>query len=212
MKRNSFNSVNAFNMDAYGSPPTNNNYMYPSGNAAPYTVPSSGGMGYVPPTNYPMGIARFGASTESRPFTAPLEMPTDWGAYSGQMDSSKYTGYQTGQDMAMAPPNTSFFSEPGKWLKDNGYLTQKDQNGMTTTGFLDYGLGAAQGVANLWMGMKQYGMAKDSLNFQKDSYAKNFAAQKGLTNAELSDRQIRRRAENPNAMPVEEYMSKYGIK
>lgn len=73
----------------------------------------------------------------------------------------------------------------------------------------------AQGVnalGSLWLGMKQYGIAKDSLEFQKTKYAQDYAAQRGLTNSQLEDRQKMRVREDPNAMQVAEYMAKYGVK
>ena len=73
-------------------------------------------------------------------------------------------------------------------------------------------LQGASSLANLYMGMKQYGLAKDQLNFQKDSFNKQYAANQQLTNSRLEDRQARRVLENPNATPVADYMSKWGVK
>ena len=73
-------------------------------------------------------------------------------------------------------------------------------------------LGAAQGLGNMYMGMKQYGLAKDSLANNKDQFAKNYAAQRQTTNASMEDRQRARIASNGSAYEsVGSYMSKNGI-
>lgn len=83
-------------------------------------------------------------------------------------------------------------------------------------GFLDnYGslaLGALQGVGNLFMGMKQYGMAKKALKESTRQFNINYDAQKKLTNSRLEDRQNARIAADPNSfVSTPEYMNKYGI-
>ncbi len=84
-----------------------------------------------------------------------------------------------------------------------------NRNQMGAAGFA---LQGASSLANLYMGMKQYGLAKDQLAFQKDSFSKQYDANRGLTNSRLEDRQARRVLENPNATGVAEYMSKWGVK
>ena len=99
------------------------------------------------------------------------------------------------------------------WGKENGLFSAIDtKTGVKTPGMLDYGIGAVSGLGNLWMGMKNYGLAKDQLAFQEDAYAKNYAAQKQTTNASLEDRQRARVAANPAAyVSVSDYMAKNGI-
>lgn len=83
-------------------------------------------------------------------------------------------------------------------------------------GFMkDYGaplLGAAQGLGGLFMGMKQYGLAKDALNAQRKQYEQNYAAQRQMTNAQLEDRQRARVAASASAEDVDSYMARNGIK
>lgn len=68
------------------------------------------------------------------------------------------------------------------------------------------------GLASAFMGMKQYGLAKDTLNQHKAEYAANYAAQKTTTNASMADRQAARVASNPGAyQSVGDYMNKNGI-
>lgn len=86
------------------------------------------------------------------------------------------------------------------------------KTGLKTTGILDYGIGALSGLGNLFMGMQNYGLAKDQLKFQKDAYNKNYAAQAKTTNASLEDRQAARVASNPGAyQSVSDYMAKNRI-
>jgi len=97
---------------------------------------------------------------------------------------------------------------------DQSFLTPSPLN---QGGFLqNYGglaLGALQGAGNLFMGMKQYGMAKDALSESKRQFGLNYDAQRNLTNSRLEDRQRARLAANPNAhKSVDEYMNQYGIK
>lgn len=81
--------------------------------------------------------------------------------------------------------------------------------------FRNYGgtlLGAAQGIGNLFMGMKQYGLAKDALKESRRQFQLNYDAQRKLTNARLGDRQDARRAADPERhMTREEYLAKYGV-
>ena len=64
-----------------------------------------------------------------------------------------------------------------------------------------------------FMGMKQLGLAKDQLDFQKQSFNKNYGAQKQTTNTQMRDRQKRRYTENPDQyVSPDEYMKQNGIK
>jgi len=82
-----------------------------------------------------------------------------------------------------------------------------------TQGWGGLAVGAASGLLNSYMGMKQYGMAKDNLAESKRQYDSNYAAQKTTTNASLEDRQRARVASNEGAyQSVGDYMNKNGIK
>lgn len=105
----------------------------------------------------------------------------------------------------------------GSFMVDKGIL----QSPIGSTGFLDKmggtkglmtGLGALGGLSNAWLGMKQYGMAKDALKEGKRQFQLNYDAQKKLTNSQLEDRQKARVASNPNEYESSyDYMKKYGI-
>jgi len=94
-----------------------------------------------------------------------------------------------------------------------GFLGSTDANGVRTDGWGGMALGAVSGIANTYMGMKQYGLAKDQLKEGQRQYDKNYAAQKTTTNASLEDRQAARVASNPGGYEsVGSYMNKNGIK
>lgn len=68
------------------------------------------------------------------------------------------------------------------------------------------------GLANVYLGMKQYGLAKDQFKESKRQFNLNFDAQRKLTNSRLRDRQRARVASNPNAyQSVGAYMKDNGI-
>lgn len=93
-----------------------------------------------------------------------------------------------------------------------GMLGYTDSAGMKSSGWGTAALGIAQGVASAYSGMKQYGLAKAQFDFTKESYDKNYAAQRATTNASMEDRQRARVASNPGAyQSVGEYMGKHGI-
>ena len=101
------------------------------------------------------------------------------------------------------------------WMSNDfmkGMLGGKDASGMQMQGWGMPALSAVQGIGNAWMGMKQYGLAKDQFNFTKEQFAKNFGAQQKLTNSRLEDRQRARIASNPGAyQSVGTYMKENGI-
>ena len=69
---------------------------------------------------------------------------------------------------------------------------------------------AALGAISAYKALK---LGKENLAFQKESFAKNFEAMKGTTNAQLENAQrVRVSADPTNAMSVYEYMAKFGVK
>ena len=69
---------------------------------------------------------------------------------------------------------------------------------------------AALGAISAYKALK---LGKDNLNFQKESFAKNYEASKNITNAQLENAQrVRVSADPTNAMSVADYMAKYGVK
>lgn len=94
------------------------------------------------------------------------------------------------------------------WLKETGITGTKED-----PGWGGMAMGAASGLASAYMGMQQYGLARDTLNQHKAEYAANYDAQKRTTNASMEDRQRARVASNAGAyQSVGSYMNQNGIK
>ena len=124
-------------------------------------------------------------------------------------------GNPLGTGMSVLPSNASFASAMptgGSSFLDSFFRSKDPTSGLTTGGWGEAGLGIASGLASAWMGMQQYGLAKDTLQANKDQFNKNYAAQKQTTNASLEDRQRARVASNPGAyQSVGTYMQQNGI-
>jgi len=74
-------------------------------------------------------------------------------------------------------------------------------------------IGGLSALSNAYMGMKQYGLAKEQFAESKRQYNQNYAAQRTLTNSQLEDRQRARVASNAGAYEsVGSYMNRNGIK
>lgn len=143
----------------------------------------------------------------------------------GLLDLNKYGGGNTGAlsfdgsgfgaipSQAGAPGGGGFMSGIGDWFKDSGMLTSVDKNGVSTQGWGTPVLGAANGLLSAFMGMKQYGLAKDSLNEGKRQFQLNYDAQRQTTNTQLEDRQRARVASNSGAyQSVGDYMRANGVR
>lgn len=117
-------------------------------------------------------------------------------------------------NMQIGPANYNFNPAPaqGGWF--DGFLSK--HNPMTNTTEQGWGmpaLGAAQGIFNAYMGLKQYGLYKDQLAESKRQFGLNYDAQRQTTNAALEDRQIARVASNPTAyQSVGDYMAQNSIR
>jgi hypothetical protein len=105
------------------------------------------------------------------------------------------------------------FSGIGQWMRDSGFLGSRDANGVQTQGWGGLALGGAQALGSLYMGMKQYGLAKDTLAANKAQFERNFDAQRTTTNASLEDRQRARVASNAGAyQSVGDYMDQNRVR
>lgn len=121
---------------------------------------------------------------------------------------------------AVAVPNFEW-TNPSTWtgkgfnqaLQDAGVTGGKNPDGSSFNGWGGLALGAAQGISNLYMGMQQYGLMKDQLQFSKDVFNKNYGVQRNLVNSQLEAQNNRRVAES--LVPTQstaDYMAKYGVK
>lgn len=158
------------------------------------------------------------ASNNFSSYTPPADsmaLPDLWGSSLSQMldnipNDPTYgvAGVSMGPASTLASPyQPGFMDNLAGW---------KGTDGTEHAGWGGTALGAAQGLFNGWMGMKQYGLAKDQFNFQKDSFAKNWEAQKRTVNTQLQDRQVARVASRDGAptspyQSVGAYMNQNGI-
>jgi hypothetical protein len=149
-------------------------------------------MAYPDTTNYMAGF----------PSYADI-VPDQLGSGTFNMDSA--FNFKQGEQPSMM----SAFSN---WLKSTGAIGSTDAKGIKTDGWGGLALGAAQGLGSAYMGMKQYGIAKDTLENNKRQFDLNYNAQKTTTNAQLEDRQRARVASNASAyQSVGDYMKQNGI-
>lgn len=79
-------------------------------------------------------------------------------------------------------------------------------------GWGNLALGALQGIGGAYMGMKQYGLAKDALQQSQSQFNKNYNAQRQSMNTQLEDRQAARvAASGGTAESVDSYMARNRI-
>lgn len=142
----------------------------------------------------------FPIATASGPVAMPVSAGMGNGAWLGAYE-----------DMAPAMgASTPAVAQPRSIM--DSFLQQRNADGTTSGGYGTAALGALQGLGGLYLGMQQYNLAKDSLAFQKDSFARQFDVQKNLTNSQLEDRQRARVASNAGAyQSVGEYMKQNGV-
>ena len=139
-------------------------------------------------------------------------------------NSNYLTGYTPGFDSGVdvgavmdRTPASFSWANPTTWqggLQRLGVTDSIDPiSGNKLNGWGGLALNTIGGLGQAFMGMKTYGLAKDQFRFQKNAWNKEFAAQKGLINSQLEDRQKRRVAEQPGQHEdVASYMNKYGVK
>ena len=91
-----------------------------------------------------------------------------------------------------------------------GLLGYEGKNGYVP-GWGGMALGAASGIGQAMMSMKQYGLMEDQLKESKRQFDINYGMQKKAFNNQLEDRQRARVASNAGAYEsVADYMKKYG--
>lgn len=93
-------------------------------------------------------------------------------------------------------------------LSLDGFLGVNGQQGWG-----NIALGALSGLGGAFMGMKQYGLAKDALAQSQSQFNQNYAAQRQNVNTQLEDRQRARVAATAGgAESVESYMERNRIR
>ncbi len=113
-------------------------------------------------------------------------------------------------------PDTSNFLQSDLNAGRTNTLPPPNTNGWSGLAFSDkalLGLGAFNSALSAINSYKANKLGKQQLAFAKDSFNRNFEAQKGITNSQLADRQNIRYKVNPtDNMPVADYMAQYGVK
>lgn len=115
------------------------------------------------------------------------------------------------------PKNTiSGYLQQGKQSIQNGVnntaLGWDKLNGLQKVNTLG---SALMGLYGAYNAHKQLGLAKDTLNFNKEQYYTNLNNQRKMVNSQLEDRQRRRVAQaqdgGTTTTSVSDYMAKYGV-
>lgn len=109
-----------------------------------------------------------------------------------------WAGLVFGENIAAGVPSKRRSHDPNKEGIFGSFLQGKNADGSTYGGWGQAGMGVLQGGANL-MGMKNYGLMRDQLDFQKKMANQNYGAQKTLTNNTLEAQNIARAASREGA-------------
>lgn len=150
-----------------------------------------------------------------------LDFLSSLGSYGQPLGSGAYaqTSPMIAGNGATAPvANVPSFMQPGFTSSapaGNSFWSDLWGSAVGTTDAPGWGglaLDAAKSLGSGFMAMKQYGLAKDTLDQNRQQYERNYSAQKNMTNSRLEDRQRARVASNAGAyQSVGDYMSKNGV-
>lgn len=142
-------------------------------------------------------LSGYGAPTQINPTTAlPGVMDPVYSSMAANLQPAPVTG------TAAIQPTTL-----------QGMTGYTAPDGTQFNGWGGMALGAAQAGANLFMGMKNYGLAKDSLKESRRQFDLNYGAQRDTLNTRMEDRQRARVASNPTAyQSVGDYMDQNRIR
>lgn len=157
---------------------------------------------YISPSTY--ASPRFSLPTLGLP-TLPIFTKGELG---GPIQTTADTAY-----LPTTPPNPNMVNgvvDSNYWMPDwlKGAIGTKD-----APGWGGMAIGGVGTLASAFMGMKQYGLAKETLAENKRQFELNYGAQKQTTNTALEDRQRARYASNPGAyVSPSAYMDQHGIK
>lgn len=171
---------------------------------APKTNNFMGLMGYGQPSSMPLGSGAFAlddylsVNPNAAPPGSALSIP--------MAGAAQIPGFSPSDPM-------SLWGSMQQGFNDSGFLQQRNADGTTSGGWGTAGLGVLQGLGSAYMGMKQYGLAKDAFAENKRQFGLNYDAQRTTTNSALEDRQRARVASNAGAYEsVGNYMDRNGIK
>tara|TARA_B110000259_G_scaffold68156_1_gene80305 strand:- start:157 stop:693 length:537 start_codon:yes stop_codon:yes gene_type:complete len=136
--------------------------------------------------------------------------PNNSSGYNAQVGAMNYGGslypelYQT-PSTSPNPQQPNIFGKIWNGVTAGG----TDSKGFQTANNISGGISAISSLASAYMGMKQYGLAKDQFKFQQKTYNDNYRNATASYNTDLEARQAARYASNPNHFePVDSYMDK----
>ena len=144
-----------------------------------------------------------------------------WGApanpdYGQGLTAPGSAGYTTSATLAQFPqfgqwgsPSASLPTANRGFL--DGMMGGVNKDGTRFDGWGGMALGVGQAGLGAFLGMKQYGLAKQTLEQNKRQFQLNYDAQKQTTNTRLEDRQRARVANNASSVGVDDYMNKNRI-
>lgn len=147
--------------------------------------------------------------------SAPMTFPAMQG-YGSTMAGTPYMDLMNSPTRSMgsimsgtpaisAGPLANTATAPNFWSRENLLGTPSQQGAGSLM------LGAASGLMNGFIGLKQLGIAKDTLAQNKKQFELNFGANQKMTNSRLADRQATRLASGLGGPSVNDYMKQYGI-
>lgn len=131
--------------------------------------------------------------------------------------SNQTMSFGLNQPKSFVPSNPMQFDGSMNLVGDNKPFNWQapvpPTGGIAMTDKINAGVGLFNSALGAISAYKALKLGKDNLNFQKESFAKNFEASKNTTNAQLENAQrVRVSADPTNAMSVADYMAKYGVK
>ena len=186
--------------------------VMPPAAARPSTAPQT--WGREARLSAPVQQAFSGVQNPMGPFETA--MPNGLGADFSQF-AAPYQSLSFGAPTEMGPYNTGAVTgglggEFAEYLDGNSFMDKLIGN-TDKPGWGGFALGALNAGSNIFFGLKQYDLAKQTLNENKRQFQLNYDAQKQTTNTALEDRQRARVAGNPGAyQSVDDYMKNNGVK
>lgn len=162
-------------------------------------------------------LGKYGVSVPNVP---PVVTPTFTSLSPNGLNIPEMSGIQNAgmADVLQAPislaattdlPKQGLMARFNAALQNSGALgSTNTATGIRTDGWGKPAIDLLGGLTNLFLGMKQYGLAKQIAADSRSQFERNFNAQRQAINAHMEDRQRARVSANPNAESVESYMKR----
>lgn len=162
-------------------------------------------------------LGKFGLSVPNVP---PVVTPTFTSLSPNGLNIPEMSGVQNAgmADVLQTPmssaatadlTNQGWMSRFNTALQNSGALGSTNMStGVRTDGWGAPAINLLGGLTNLFMGMKQYGLAKQVAADSRSQFERNFNTQRQTLNTRMEDRQRARVAANPNAESVDSYMKR----